>query len=82
MTLEELGYTEALESYRKEQCLESFGVGRVVSEHKERYDVKTENAEYNSELIGNLRFTAEDRHDFPTVGDWVAISEFDDLSCL
>lgn len=82
MKLEDLGYNSALESYRKEKGLENFAVGRVVSEHKERYDVKTENEEYDSELIGNLRFTAEDRNDFPAVGDWVAISEYDEGKAL
>ena len=58
MTLEDLGYTPDLENYRKEQKLDSFGVGRVISEHKERYLVKTEENEYDAEIIGNLRFSA------------------------
>ena len=58
MTLEELGYTETLERYRKEQGLESFAFGRVISEHKDRQDVKTEDAESDYERIGNLRFHA------------------------
>ena len=41
MTLEELGYNEELENYRKDRNLDSFEVGRVISEHKERYVVKT-----------------------------------------
>ena len=77
MTLYELGYHKGLELYRLEQNLDSFEVGRVVSEHKERYDIRTEKGEFDSELIGNLRFTAESRFDFPAVGDWVAISEYD-----
>lgn len=78
MILKDLGYNTSLESYRKKQNLDSFNVGRVISEHKERYTVKTERDEFDSELIGNLRFTAESRHDFPAVGDWVAISEYDE----
>ena len=49
----------------------------VTSEHKERYVVKTDKNEFDAELIGNLRFTAESRYDFPAVGDWVAFSEYD-----
>jgi ribosome biogenesis GTPase len=82
MTLEDLGYTPDLENYRKEQKLDSFGVGRVISEHKERYLVKTEENEYDAEIIGNLRFSAQSRTDFPAVGDWVAISEFDEDKAL
>ncbi len=82
MTLEDLGYTIELEHYRKEHDLGSFEVGRVISEHKERYVVKTSENEYDSEIIGNLRFSATNRSDFPAVGDWVAISEYDDDKAL
>jgi ribosome biogenesis GTPase len=82
MTLEDLGYNLELEKYRKNQNLDSFGVGRVISEHKERYVVKTPEQEYDGEIIGNLRFTAHNRSDFPAVGDWVAISEYDDNKVL
>ncbi len=82
MTYEDLGYTDTLEKYRAEQNLDSFEIGRVVAEHKERYVVKTPLNEYDSELIGNLRFTAESRYDFPAVGDWVAFSEYDQGKAL
>lgn len=82
MTLEDLGYNLELENYRKNHNLESFGLGRVISEHKERYIVKTPEKEYGGELVGNLRFTAHNRSDFPAVGDWVAISEYDDNKVL
>lgn len=82
MTLEDIGYTPELENYRRENNLDSFEVGRVISEHKERYTVKTTELEYQAELIGNLRFTAEGRHDFPAVGDWVAISPYDEDKAL
>ncbi len=71
MTLNDLGYSEELENYRKDQNLDSFGMGRVISEHKERYIVKTIEKEYDAEIIGNLRFSAHKRSDFPAVGDWV-----------
>lgn len=77
MTLEDLGYSSELETFRKDQNLDSFGVGRIISEHKERYVVKTPEKEYDGEIVGNLRFTAHTRADFPAVGDWVAISEYE-----
>jgi ribosome biogenesis GTPase len=82
MTLKELGYNEELENFRKDQNLEAFEVGRVISEHKERYVVKTTDKEYDAEIIGNLRFSAQNRSDFPAVGDWVAISIYDDDKVL
>lgn len=78
MRLEDLGYTPELENYRNEENLTSFTVGRVTSEHKERYTVKTDKGEFESEIIGSLRFSAKTRFDFPAVGDWVAISEYDE----
>lgn len=82
MTLEELGYKESFEAYRIENDLLSFDLGRVISEHKERYVVKTSTEEYDSELVGNMRFTAESRYDFPAVGDWVAFYEYDEGKAL
>ena len=82
MKLEDLGYCEALEESRVEQHLDSFGVGRVISEHKERYRVRNEKSEFEAEVVGNLRFTARGRSDFPAVGDWVAISEYEENKVL
>jgi ribosome biogenesis GTPase len=82
MTLEDLGYNLELEKHRKEQKLDSFDVGRIISEHKERYIVKTVEKEYEAEIIGNLRFSAHSRSDFPAVGDWVAISFYDEDKAL
>jgi len=82
MTLEDLGYNIDLANYRKGQNLDPFEVGRVISEHKERYVVKTTENEYDAEIIGNLRFSAQKRSDFPAVGDWVAISKYDEDKVL
>lgn len=82
MKLEDIGYNSELENYRKDKNLDVFQVGRVTSEHKERYIVKTSDKDYDSEIIGNLRFTANDRTDFPAVGDWVAFSEFNEDKAL
>jgi ribosome biogenesis GTPase len=82
MTLEDLGYNDQLEELRKEQNLDSFGIGRVIQEHRDRYTVKTESNEFECELIGNLRFTVTDESELPSIGDWVAISEYDEGKAL
>ena len=74
--INDLGFNEYLNEYRRKH-LESFDVGRVVLEHKERYMVLTKQGEIDCELIGNLRFTAQNRSDLPAVGDWVALSPYD-----
>lgn len=77
MELESLGYSEDLERFRTENDLTGFEAGRISQEHKERYVVKTAEGEYEAEVTGNLRYSAESRSDFPAVGDWVAISVCD-----
>jgi ribosome biogenesis GTPase / thiamine phosphate phosphatase len=73
MTLSDLGYRGQGEG----QPGEGLTIGRVMQEHRERYVVSTGESEYDSEITGNLRFTASSRADFPAVGDFVAMSVFD-----
>lgn len=82
MTYQDLGYNEKLEQDRIDFGLDSFELGRVILEHKERYVVKTPSHEFEAELIGNLRYAAESRYDFPAVGDWVAFMEYDEGKAL
>ncbi|MFY0684895.1 MAG: ribosome small subunit-dependent GTPase A [Balneola sp.] len=82
MTYEDLGYTDQLENYRQQEGLDAFEIGRVIKEHKERYIVKTIEKEFDSEVIGKLRYTANSQADFPAVGDWVAFSEYNDNNGL
>lgn len=77
MNLEDLGYNEKLEKFRTENGLKSFETGRVVAEHKERYIVRTNSGEFEAEITGNLRFSAQSREDFPAVGDWVSLTVYD-----
>jgi len=77
MKLEDLGYTDTLEKFRIDNGLDGFDVGRVIAEHKERYIIRTDTGECEAEITGNLRFTAQGREDFPAVGDWVALTAYD-----
>src|SRR5664279_357976 len=77
MTLTDLGLTDEITDYVKNNKLSGFETGRVTQEHRERYIVSTGENEYDAEITGNLRFTADSRADFPAVGDWVAISVYD-----
>ena len=77
MKPEDFGYNKDLETFRLANNLKDFEIGRVISEHKERYIVKTEKGETEAEITGNLRFSAVSREDFPAVGDWVALINYD-----
>ena len=82
MKPKDFGYNEKLEKLRLENNLAEFEIGRVISEHKERYIVITEKGETEAEITGNLRFSAKSREDFPAVGDWVALISYDELSII
>ena len=83
MKLEDWGYNDKIEKFRIENNLDDFEIGRVVSEHKERYIVKTEKGELEAEITGNMPFSANSREDFPAVGDWVALTTYDsDLAII
>ncbi|HEY3389039.1 MAG TPA: GTPase RsgA, partial [Prolixibacteraceae bacterium] len=77
MKLEDIGYNNEFEKFRFDNNLDKFEVGRVITEHKERYIVRTVTGEFEAEIIGNMRFTAKNRLDFPAVGDWVALTTYD-----
>ncbi len=77
MKLEDLGYNESHEKFRRENNLENFEMARVIAEHRERYVVMTESGGVDAEITGNLRFSANSREDFPAVGDWVALIRAD-----
>jgi ribosome biogenesis GTPase len=82
MELTDLGYNSKFEEFRNENNLNSFEIGRVIAEHKERYIVKTEDGEFEAEITGNMRFTAKGREDFPAVGDWVALVTYDSNTAI
>lgn len=82
MILENLGYTSTLDTYRIENNLTDFEIGRIILEHKERYIVKTEKGELDAEITGNMRFSAQSREEFPAIGDWVAVTVFDGGSSI
>lgn len=77
MKLEEYGFNDRIEKLWKDNNLEEFKIARVISEHRERYIIKTENGECEAEITGNMRFSANGREDYPAVGDWVAVTIFE-----
>ena len=83
MTLTDLGLTNEITAYIKNNNLSGFALGRVTQEHRERYIVSTGENEYDAEITGNLRFSADSRAGFPSVGDWVTMIIFDpDLAII
>jgi len=83
MTLTDLGLTDEITTYIKNNNLSDFVLGRVTQEHRERYIVSTGENEFDAEITGNLRYSADSRADFPSVGDWVTMTIYDsDLAII
>ncbi|WP_420573998.1 ribosome small subunit-dependent GTPase A [Kordia sp.] len=77
MKLEDFGYNENIQKLRSAMNLEDFHIGRVSSQHKNKYIVKTEKGDVEAEITGNLRYAAQDSEDYPAVGDWVLVMLYD-----
>jgi len=77
LNLTDLGLTDELSAYLAGNNLSDFSIGRVTQEHCERYVVSTVDNEYDAEITGNRRFSANSRSDFPAVGDWVTMAIYD-----
>ena len=77
MYLQQLGLSQSQQQFLDQHL--DFTPGRVIKQHKDRYEVMTEDGRVSAEVTGNLRFTAESASDFPAVGDWVLMMGLDDL---
>ena len=77
-----LGFSGFEEKAIDELDLSSYSIGRVIKEFKERYVISDGENDKNAEITGNLRFSAESEEDFPSVGDWIAYTDFDDLAII
>jgi ribosome biogenesis GTPase len=53
-------------------------VASVTEEHRGSYVVRGESFEAPAEVSGKIMFQAEGRADYPAVGDWVAVTTYDD----
>jgi ribosome biogenesis GTPase / thiamine phosphate phosphatase len=58
------------------QAYEARGLvpARVILEHQHIYRVQTASEEMLAEVAGSLRHKAAGRHEFPAIGDWVALN--------
>ncbi len=68
-----LGWGAAFEAAFQPFVEQGLIPARVVLEHKQRYRVATARGEHSAEVSGRFRHLARSPHEFPAVGDWVAI---------
>ena len=60
-----------------ESKLNSFPIGRIISQDKGMYRAVTENGEFKAQISGKLRYNAVNISDYPAVGDFVMMDEND-----
>lgn len=73
MTLAELGWSAFFEAHFRPYAAQGLLPGRVGLEHQHIYRVYLEDGEPLAHVAGRLRHRAAGRHEFPAVGDWVAV---------
>jgi ribosome biogenesis GTPase / thiamine phosphate phosphatase len=74
MRLTELGWNEFFESHFHAEDLNDCVPARVAEESKGSYRVLAESGELLAQIAGRVMYRAEERGDYPCVGDWVAIT--------
>jgi ribosome biogenesis GTPase / thiamine phosphate phosphatase len=72
--LTELGWNPYFQSHFPDEETNGCVPARVSEESKGFYHVLAEEGEFLAQIAGRVRYHAEERSDFPFVGDWVAIT--------
>ena len=75
-----LGYDDQINTEAVRYINDDFSIARIIEVNKNSYTVADGEHEMSGELSGKFMFDAENSTDYPTVGDWVAITIFDDNS--
>lgn len=74
MQLTELGWNPYFQGHFLDKQTSGGVPARVSEESKGLYRVMAEAGEFLAQIAGRVRYLAEERSDFPAVGDWVLIA--------
>ena len=78
MTLEEFGYSEWFANQIDPETESNLTVARVTAIHKGECEVSNGEETKAAKMTGRMRHQAKSKLDYPTVGDWVLVKDFDD----
>ncbi len=78
MTLEEFGYSNWFSGQIDPETEGDLTVGRVTAIHKGECEVSDGEQTHPAKMTGRMRHRAKSKLDYPTVGDWVLVKDFDD----
>jgi len=77
MTLEEFGFSPWFRDQLDPDSMDDLTVARVTAVHKGECEVSDGEATHPAKTTGRLRHRAKSKLDYPTVGDWVLVKDFD-----
>ncbi|MDH5394210.1 MAG: ribosome small subunit-dependent GTPase A [Gammaproteobacteria bacterium] len=78
--LQSIGFDKETEEHIDADKLKHHEIARVVSVHKDSYQVSDGGDDVFAELAGKLQYTITSSIDLPTTGDWVYVDFYDDNS--
>ncbi len=78
MTLEEFGYNQFFDAQIDPDTECDLSVARVTAIHKGECEVSDGEETRSAKMTGRMRHKAKSKLDYPTVGDWVLVKDFDD----
>lgn len=78
MTLEEFGYSAWFSEQIDPKTESNLKVVRVIAIHKGECEVSDGTETRSAKMTGRMRHQAKSKLDYPTVGDWVLVKDFDD----
>jgi len=77
MTLEEFGFSPWFQDQVDPDNADVLTVARVTAVHKGECEVSDGESTHPAKTTGRLRHQAKSKLDYPTVGDWVLVKDFD-----
>lgn len=75
MQLSDLGWSPFFESFFEDYRIKGHTSLRIVRVNKGNYIASNGSKDFSCELTGKFTFQSEGKGNFPTVGDWVVVSE-------
>jgi ribosome biogenesis GTPase len=82
MNLADLGWNSLFEKHFEQYRSQGLRPARISKEHKNIYLAIDEDGELSAEVSGKYRYQTDSKGQFPSVGDWVAISRHDNNKAI
>ncbi|WP_421903941.1 ribosome small subunit-dependent GTPase A [Maridesulfovibrio sp.] len=80
MNIEQLGWNSYFADQFRPYKEQGLSVGRVLREVRQQYTLYSEQGLISGDVSGHFHYTAMDRSDYPTVGDWVVFRQCADYA--